>query len=549
MKIIPNSRNEYIKRINEIISVLKKNDFGYLIQENTFLPTFPFLRNKEEEEAERAFDESAPARMRKVLEDLGPAYIKLGQMLSTRPDLIGVTTAKEFEKLTDNTPITPFDEILEIIRTELNQEPYDIFESIDETPLGSASIGQVHKAVLKESGEEVALKIQKPNIEQVIDSDIKIMKFMASKADRYIAQTQSFNLPAILTEFERAINKELDYIEEMINMQHLAHNFRRDKTIHIPNVYQEYCTKKILVMELIQGEELSKVILSDDPKYDKKLIAQRGVESYFKQVILDGFFHADPHPGNIIIMDDNIVCFIDEGMMGNLDESFRRNLAQLLITLNSRNTENILNQLQYMDIIKSTQITSELVDDVNDLMNRYYGTELTHGEGALADLIKIMIKHKVSIPREFINIARGLAMLQKSGTELDPEFNAEKEVKRLSTKIILKKYSPKSVVNEFLTYSLEMQHLAKNLPDRINSTLHKIENGEITVKLEHEGISALTDKLSYALIISALIIGSSLALLSDKGPKLWDMPAIGFVGFLLSACLGFYVILKFMEKN
>lgn len=158
--------------------------------------------------------------MRKVLEDLGPAYIKLGQMLSTRPDLIGIETAKEFEKLTDNTPVTPFEEILEIIEKELGQDPYEIFETIDKTPLGSASIGQIHKGKLKESGKEVALKVQKPNIEQVVDSDIKIMKFLATQADKYIVQTQSFNLPAIISEFERAIFKELDYIEEMINMKH-----------------------------------------------------------------------------------------------------------------------------------------------------------------------------------------------------------------------------------------------------------------------------------------------------------------------------------------
>lgn len=220
MKIIPNSRNEYLRRINEIITVLKKMISVIEYKKILFLPTFPFLRNTERARTKRAFDESAPARMRKVLEDLGPAYIKLGQMLSTRPDLIGIETAKEFEKLTDNTPVTPFEEILEIIEKELGQDPYEIFETIDKTPLGSASIGQIHKGKLKESGKEIALKVQKPNIEQVVDSDIKIMKFLATQADKYIVQTQSFNLPAIISEFERAIFKELDYIEEMINMKH-----------------------------------------------------------------------------------------------------------------------------------------------------------------------------------------------------------------------------------------------------------------------------------------------------------------------------------------
>lgn len=540
MKIKIGNKNGYLKRINEILKVLKKNDFGYLIEEKSVLPKFPFLRNKEKAKELDNSDETIPIRIRKVIEDLGPAYIKLGQMLSSRPDLVGIEIAKELEKLTDNTPITPFDKILELIEIELKQDPMEVFESIDETPLGSASIGQVHKGILKETGKEVAIKIQKPRTEELIKSDVKIMKFLANKTNRYIRQIKIFNLPVIVEEFERTILKEIDYHEELLNMQILSQNMKTEKYIHIPNVYPEYSTERLIVMELIKGIEMTKIINSEEPipNIDKKLIGKRGAKAYFKQVILDGFFHADPHPGNLIIMEDNVVCFIDEGMMGNLTEEFRKDLAHLLLTLTSGNATTILNQLEYMDIITHKQITPELKEDVHYLVSRYYKTNISNDKGVIEDLFNIMIKHNVKIPKEFVNIGRGISLIENIGQTLDPSFNPEEEIKKLSKKIVLQRYSPKEVMNNILNFSREIEHLGTHLPDQINDILTKIETGEITVKIEIQSIEELIDKISFALIIAALIIGSSFILLKDVNN--W----IGLIGFILSGCLGGYVILK-----
>lgn len=544
MKIKIGNKNGYLKRINEILKVLKKNDFGYLIEEKSALPKFPFLRNKEKAKELDDSDETIPIRIRKVIEDLGPAYIKLGQMLSSRPDLVGIEIAKELEKLTDNTPITPFDKILELIEIELNQNPMEVFESIDETPLGSASIGQVHKGILKESGEEVAIKIQKPRTEELIKSDIKIMKFLANKTNRYIRQIKIFNLPVIVEEFERTILKEIDYHEELLNMQILSQNMKTEKYIHIPNVYPEFSTERLIVMELIKGIEMTKIINSEEPipNIDKKLIGKRGAKAYFKQVILDGFFHADPHPGNLIIMEDNVVCFIDEGMMGNLTEEFRKDLAHLLLTLTSGNATTILNQLEYMDIITHKQITPELKEDVHYLVSRYYKTNISNDKGVIEDLFNIMIKHNVKIPKEFVNIGRGISLIENIGQTLDPSFNPEEEIKKLSKKIVLQRYSPKEVMNNILNFSREIEHLGTHLPDQINDILTKIETGEITVKIEIQSIGELIDKISFSIIIAALIIGSSFILLNNSHS--W----IGIIGFVLSGCLGGYVVLKHLER-
>ena len=226
MKVQKKSKNSDIQRINHIYKVLKKNDFGYLIEENTFFKTFPFLRNRKINKDKELPDTTIPIRIRKVLEELGPAYIKLGQMLSTRPDLVGLEISEELQKLRDRTPITDFSEIKELIESELGHPIDEIYTDIDEIPIGSASIGQVHTARLKKNGEKVAIKVQKPNTEETIKSDLRIMKFLAVRSDRYLNKTKVYNLPAIILEFEKSILKEINFLEEVRNMEVLATNFK-----------------------------------------------------------------------------------------------------------------------------------------------------------------------------------------------------------------------------------------------------------------------------------------------------------------------------------
>ena len=546
MKVINNTRNSDIQRINQIYQVLKNNDFGYLIEENTFFKTFPFLRNRKLSKDDELPDETIPGRIRKVFEDLGPAYIKLGQMLSTRPDLVGIEISEELEKLRDNTPVTDFKEMKEVIEEELGLPLDELYTDIDETPLGSASIGQVYTAKLKENGEKVAIKVQKPNSEEIIRSDLKIMKFLAARIDKYINKSKVYNLPSIVSEFEKSILKEINYLEEVRNMEVIGKNFKTIPYVHIPKAYNEYCSGKVITMELIEGVELSKVINDDLEGYDKKLIAKRGMNSYFKQIMEDGFFHADPHPGNIMILEKNKICYIDMGMMGILDETFKSNLAELILLLTNGNADNIINQLIYMDIISPAQNTPELKDDINDLMKKYYGAKLKNVNGSIEDLLNAMIKNNVVMPREFVMIARGLALVEESGKKLNPNFDTADELKKLSKKIMIQQASPKRLFKIGTNYLLEIEHLAKNLPNTVNNTLSKLEEGDITIKLKHEGISDISKQITTAIIIAALIVGSSLALFADKGPTLIGIPILGLIGYIISFALGVYLVIQYI---
>ena len=234
------------------------------------------------------------------------------------------------------------------------------------------------------------------------------------------------------------------------------------------------------------------------------------------------------------------------GMMGILDDTFKENLAELILLLINGNTDNIINQLIYMDIITPSQNTPELKADINDLMKKYYGTKLKNVNGSIEDLLDAMVKNNVVLPREFVMIARGLALIEESGKKLNPEFDTAEELKGLSTKIIFHKVSPERLVKIGSNYLLEIGHLAKNLPNTVNNTLSKLEEGDITIKLKHEGISDISKQITTAIIIAALIVGSSLALFADKGPTIFNIPILGLIGYIISFALGIYLVVQYI---
>ena len=299
-------------------------------------------------------------------------------------------------------------------------------------------------------------------------------------------------------------------------------------------------------MELIEGPQLSEVINEDLEGYDKKLIAKRGMNSYFKQIMEDGFFHADPHPGNIMILEKNKICYIDMGMMGVLDETFKSNLAELILLLTNGNADNIINQLIYMDIITPAQNTPELKEDINELMKKYYGAKLKNVNNSIEDLLNAMIKNNIVLPREFVMIGRGLSLVEESGKKLNPNFDTADELKKLSKRITIQQASPKRLFKVGTNYFLEIEHLFKNLPNTVNNTLSKLEEGEITLKLKLEGINDISKQLTTAIIIAALIVGSSLALFADKGPTFLGIPLVGLIGYVISVALGIYLVVQYI---
>jgi ubiquinone biosynthesis protein len=537
--MVKEDRNN-LKRLQEIIKVLSKYEFGYLIEKIKLKHKIPLVGPSYDYESLEELDETTPERLRLVLQELGPTFIKLGQTLSTRPDLVGRKIANEFTKLQDDNPPIEFDIIRRVVEQELGSPLDKIFSSFDVEPLGSASIGQVHSAVLK-SGKKVAVKIQKPNVEKFIKSDISIMQFLAKRIDSYVPQFKIYNVPAIVEEFKRSILKEIDYENEAMNLKRFSYNFKDDETVHVPQIYNKYSTLKIITMELVIGKKISDITEAEG--FDLKLIAELGAVSYFKQVIDYGFFHADPHPSNIYILNDNVICYIDFGMMGVLDDEFKQNLAELIIYFIDNNVNGMINQLKYMDMIDEHYVdTKSLKYDLTDMMYKYYGTELNEVHGGMNDLINIMRKYHVKMPREFVLLARGIGMVEETGEKLDPTFNAVLICKPIIKQVIRKKLTPLNFVDYVKKNIIEMEHVLKSVPLTITKTLYKLEEGEIRIKIEHEGLERVTNKLSVALILSALLIGSSMIMSTDNGVLMIKFPYLGVLGFVISAILAIWLI-------
>ena len=538
------TQSKNMKRVNEIVDVLRKYEVEYLIEQSSFLKRLPFRKRKAEE---LDLDDTFEMRIRLSFEELGATFIKLGQLLSTRPDLVGQELAYELTKLQDDAPPIPFETVKEIIESELDDDMENLFAEFEEKPIGSASIGQVHKAKFH-NGTEVAVKVQKPGVEELIDTDLDIMHFFAGRVNQFVRRSRVYNFPAIISEFERSIKMEIDYKYESSNISHLKNDFKNDRTVYVPQVYNRYTTSKVLTMEYIRGKKVSE-IMENPEGYDPKLIAKRGLDSYIKQILFNGFFHADPHQGNIMIMPNNVICYIDMGSMGVMDEDFRNDLAQLFQFIISKNVNGIINQLNYMDILDRGVPVKDLKYDINSMVNRYYGAELDNFTSGVDDLMNLMVKYEVSLPREFVLMARGFSLIEDMGMKLDPEFDVFNEVQPLAKKLISKKLSPKTLFDYMQHNVVEVEHFMRTLPHDINDLIYKIQNDKISIELKIKDLTFLINQISISIIIAALLVGSSLVIMSDVGYEIFDIPILGLIGFSISLILGIFIVIDQLSRQ
>ena len=530
-----------LSRFDEILKVFRKYDFDKFLGQTTRNKISPFRSDADNKEL---LKEDFPERLRLMLQELGTTFIKFGQLLASRPDLVGERISEELSQLHDDNPPVGYEDIKEMIETELGGNIEGLFAEFSKTALATASIAQVHEAKLP-TGERVAVKVQKPNVAEIVETDLNIMKFIANESDRFNTSLKHLNLPAVLHEFDKSIHKEMDFDNELMNIKHLNDNFIYNDKIIVPTTYPDYSTEKVLTMEYVDGIKLSEVIAGNDPKYNKILIADRIVRSYFQQLFLDGFFHADPHPGNIFVTEDNAICYIDFGMMGSLDEDFRQDLAELMIYFSDRNIDGLINQLIRMDILNEKTDINILKSDLNDLFAKYYGVELSRFNGIIEDLLFLMQKFDVRLPNEFVLMARGLSMVENTGLRLDPDIDVVALLKPFARKLMVQRYNPLKMASNAKNSFFAFEHVLRALPSLISKTIYKVEEGEVTVNIEVKHISEIANQLSLAIIIAALLIGSSLVMLIDVGPRFYEMPVLGFVGFTISLALGVFTVVRY----
>ena len=412
----------HLNRYHRILRVLFKYGFNDLVDRlhiDQYLESgLQMINRKPREQIARL---SRPERLRLVFEELGPTFIKLGQLLSTRPDLIPADFLHELAKLQDNIPPFSLDEVHAIFQEELGRLPEEIFHYFDAEPLAAASIGQVHRARM-DNGVEVAIKVQRPGIENVIAVDLEILAHIAELMEQYLEEVQGHQPMAIVHEFARSLSREIDFAIELANIQRFARQFEGNPAIHVPLVYPELSTDRLLVMEYVVGIKSSKTGLLREQGYDLSLIAERGANLVMEQIFVHGFFHADPHPGNIFILPDNVVCFIDFGQMGRLSLKDREDFTDLVLDLVACNEQKIVAGVLKVTVQLGEIDRESLARDLGNLMDMYLYRPLGDLEAGkiLQDLLDLVSRHKLSFKPSLYLMMKALSTVEGVGLMLDP---------------------------------------------------------------------------------------------------------------------------------
>ncbi|RKD34652.1 ABC1 kinase family protein [Thermohalobacter berrensis] len=544
-----------LKRYREIAKVLTKYGFSFLTEKVD--KSFPFNRYFFKASKELYKNYSRAERIRLAFEELGPTFIKLGQILSTRYDILPKDIVEELSQLQDRVKEFDYEIAKEIIENELETEIENIFEHFNKIPIASASIGQVYKANLK-NGDKVVVKIQRPNIQKIINTDIDILYFIAHMLDEHFSKRSPVKAVEIVKEFSYFIKKELDYTYEAQNCDSFRENFKNDNRVYIPKIYWEYTTKRVLVMEEIKGVKVSNIKEIEKLGWDKEKIARLGAKIFMEQVFIHGLFHGDPHPGNVLVINENKVGFIDFGIVGYIDKKTLDLIISLLRAGINRDIERIIYKLSRMEVITDKTDKMGLEKDLYYLVNYYYNVPLKKLSlgNAFNELLQIAYKHKLKMPSQLALLLKTIIIVEGTGKKLNPKFNLTNISNEVLKNMQLNRLKPKNLLKGITNISTSYYDDIKFIPKQIISILSKLEKDKIKLYVQLKGlkdledeINNMTNRISLSLLVSSIIIGSSLVIQANIGPKLLGMSAFGLIGYATSGVLGLFLIISILLKK
>ena len=539
---------EKIKRIKKLADVLMKYGFEEILSRSELEKRLPKrIVGRNREKIKDIKSRTIYERVRMALEEMGPAYVKFGQMLSNRNDILPEEMISELQKLQDKVEIQEVD-IRKKLAEELNIIPEEYFQSIDEEPMASASIGQVFRAVLK-NGEKVVLKVRRDNIDNVVETDLIIMKDMAKFLEKYDVNAKNINLLYIVETFENMLKKELSLTNERKNMERFENNFKGNEHLHVPVVYKELSNNRILCMEFIEGIKITDKEKIKKTGFNPKEIASLGLELYIKQVMKYGFFHADPHPGNIFLGKDGKLIFIDFGAMGTLYPYEIELLEELTLNFLQKDVKKMIATIKELALDYNISDEKRLERGFYDILSMVDGTSLE--EINLVEIMErvktLLSQNQVLLSEDVYLLVKGIGQIEGIGRHLNPQLNIMQEIGNNAQEIMVKRMSPKYILEKGMGKVGEFSENWLTLPSDLKRLLEKIQNNELKHRHElvgFENFQKITERLVLGLVVSSLIIGSSILVLANMPPHINGISVLGILGFVISGILGANMIIS-----
>jgi ubiquinone biosynthesis protein len=539
MKIttIPNVYRN-VNRWGEILTILSKYGLADWVSRFDMALVKGFLKNRDGEKLAHLNRET---RIRMAIEELGPTFIKLGQILSTRPDQVGMPLAQELQKLQTGVACDDATVVRGMIEAELEQPLEALFADFDTTPIASASIGQAHRARLH-SGEDVVVKVQHAGIRRRMEVDLDILGGLAQLAEK-LPELQSYRPQATVAEFRRIVRREFDFAREARNMQQFERNFAGSPHVRIPRLYPKISTGRVMTMEWLDGAKLCDPLVRQMPSAELRMITRRGAEMYLEMIFHHGFYHGDPHPGNLIVLPDCAIGLVDFGMVARLDEGLREDIEDMLIAIVSQDSQQLTSLVMRLGSVPPGLDEPALSVDLAEFVNHYANQPVDSFDlaGALTEMIEIIQRYRIALAPSLAMLIKVLVMLEGTARMLQPDFSLMELLQPYQKKMLRRRLSPARQMRKARRIYSEVEKLAEILPRRLRDILQQVESGKFDVHLDHRGLEPSVNRLVLGLLTSSLFLGSSL-LISQRVWEFHGVPIPGTLGVLFSAFLGWRLL-------
>ncbi len=552
-----------IPRIRQIIMVASRHGFGHVVEQLGLQRFISFGRRvltfKQPPPEHRL---NAPERLRLVFEELGPSFIKLGQVLACRPDMLPIEYAQELVKLTDSVSPFPYDDVKATIEKDLGAPIGQVFAQFDRNPIAAASIAQVHRAVLRD-GTEAIVKVQRPNIDRLIARDISILRGLAELIEIYVPDVAVYNPKGIVEEFARTINREMDFFIEASNAAQLRKNFEKGDLLYIPMVYADLSSKRVMVLEKLEGVRIDDFEAIQRMGFDRTELSKKGAAAFFQMVFRDGFFHADPHPGNIFVLQDGRLALVDFGIVGRVSEENMEYFANSFLALVNHDYDALVQQYVNLgfvsdEVVDLERFQRELKEDFMELLEPYYGLKVRQIDfGAYVDRVThILLRYHLRLPQNLYLIDKALITLEGILRQLDPEFDYIEAARPYVADLIRRRRSPFRYARALQRNVAEFSDIVSHIPRQVRNVIRKVLRNDIHVNLRHEGLQNFirdldkaSNRLAFSIITAAIIMASSIIIHSGAGPMLFGLPMFGLIGYVLAALFGIWILIGILRSG